>query len=146
MVPSDITHIVVHCSATMPSQECNAAIIDRWHRQRGFRKIGYHYVLARDGSVEVGRREDEAGAHALGFNDCSIGLCLIGGLNNNGKPDANFTQAQYRRLGMLLTRLKQSYPKALILGHRDLPNVKKDCPTFDVKEWWLSYVNIKEQA
>jgi N-acetylmuramoyl-L-alanine amidase len=143
MVPSDITHIVVHCSATTPSQECNATIIDRWHRQRGFFKIGYHYVLARDGTVEVGRKEHEPGAHAINYNTCSIGLCLVGGLNNKGKPENNFTQAQFRRLGMMITRLLLDYPKATVLGHRDLPNVAKDCPCFDVKAWWQEYVQLK---
>ena len=50
-----ITLIIIHCSATRAGQDFTAADIDRWHRQRGFRSIGYHFVVRLDGTVEPGR-------------------------------------------------------------------------------------------
>ena len=65
----DTDYIVIHCSATKPSMDhVDAKEIDRWHRQRGWRKIGYHWVIRRDGIVEEGRELGEVGAHARGFN------------------------------------------------------------------------------
>jgi N-acetylmuramoyl-L-alanine amidase len=136
MDASQVRYIVVHCSASKPTQKVDAAVIDRWHRQRGFRKIGYHYVINRDGVVELGRMLDEAGAHAYGFNDCSVGICLVGGINAAGKAENNFTPAQFEELKAKLEELLVKFPKAQIVGHRDLPGVKKDCPSFDVRTWW----------
>jgi N-acetylmuramoyl-L-alanine amidase len=146
MVPSDITHIVIHCSASKVADKVDASVIDRWHRERGFRKIGYHFVILRDGSLQEGRKLHEPGAHALNYNTCSIGICLVGGLDNGGRAEDNFTQAQYRRLSALVRQLKGgAYAKAAVVGHRDLPDVKKDCPCFNVKQWWAC-VQQKEQS
>lgn len=131
-----INHLVVHCSATREGQHFTAKDIDRWHRARGWRCIGYHYVILLDGTVEKGRPEDQAGAHVEGYNTHSIGICLIGGLSADGKTSKNtFTAAQFASLDKLLRELKGRYKTAEILGHRDFPNVRKDCPCFDVREW-----------
>jgi N-acetylmuramoyl-L-alanine amidase len=136
MEASQVRYIVVHCSASPPHAKVDASVIDRWHRQRGFRRIGYHYVINRDGVVELGRMLDEAGAHAYGFNDQSVGICLVGGVNRAGKAENNFTPAQFEELKAKLEELLVKFPKAQIVGHRDLPGVKKDCPSFDVRTWW----------
>jgi len=136
--PAAVRYLVVHCSATPPKAKVNATVIDRWHRQQGWRKIGYHYVINRDGAVETGRTLDEVGAHVEGFNAVSVGICLVGGVDEKLKPQDNFTEAQRRKLAVLLKTLLKSYPKADVLGHRDLPKVKKDCPSFDVRAWWAS--------
>ena len=65
----------------------------------------------------------------------AIGICYEGGLDKNGKPADTRTPAQNQALYSLLESLCLSYPDAEILGHRDLPNVHKDCPSFDVKRW-----------
>lgn len=131
-----IRQLIIHCAATPPSSDIGRKEIDRWHRQRGFLCIGYHYVIRRDGSIEVGRHEDEAGAHAEGHNRYSIGVCLVGGVAADAKtPEDNFTPDQNAALLVLLRGLKRRYPGAEVLGHRDLPNVKKACPSFDVKHW-----------
>lgn len=136
MTPSDIKYLVVHCSATKPSVKVDAKVIDRWHRQKGWAGIGYHFVIKRDGTVETGRPLHQPGAHALNVNHCSWGICLAGGLNEEtGKPEDNFTLDQYAALGGVLTQLKLEAPQAEILGHRDLPKVAKDCPCFDVRKW-----------
>ena len=132
----EVRYLAVHCSATQPLAKINAKEIDRWHRQRGFLKIGYHFVIKTDGTVETGRSLEEAGAHVEGYNSQSVGICLVGGINKQGKSEANFTEAQYVALAELLGDLLKRYPKAEIRGHRDFPNVAKDCPCFDVKQWW----------
>lgn len=129
-------HIVIHCSATRESQDIGAADIDRWHRQRGYLKIGYHFVIRRNGGVEKGRALNEPGAHARGWNHRSIGICLAGGVAPNGKtPEDNFTVAQWDALKQLLGELRALYPDTDIVGHRDLPGVAKACPCFDVGTW-----------
>ena len=133
--PDDVRHIVVHCSATKPSQNLGAADIDRMHRMRGFRKIGYHYVIRRDGSIETGRTLAEVGAHAEGHNTSSVSVCLIGGVNDRLKPEANYTELQLATLGTILGTLQDLFPGAKVVGHRDLPGVAKACPSFDVGHW-----------
>ena len=134
---SSTDYIVVHCSATKPSMNVGRVEIDAWHRHRGWLGIGYHYCIKRNGMLEHGRPDTDVGAHASGFNDKSIGVCLIGGVTEEDTKVAedNFTPEQYEALGALLIQLHALYPDAEIIGHRDLPNVTKDCPSFDVKKW-----------
>lgn len=133
-----ITEIIVHCSATPEGQNFTAEDIDRWHKQKGWQGIGYHYVIELDGSVHKGRNEEVIGAHCLGHNTYSIGVCYIGGLDKWTKaPKDTRTDAQKQALIDLLKSLKEKYPKAIIYGHRDFS--KKDCPCFDAKN---EYKNI----
>lgn len=129
--------IAIHCSATSEKQNIGAADIDRWHRKQGWACIGYHYVIRRDGTVEPGRDETVVGAHVADFNSSSIGICMVGGVDADdvSKAENNFTEAQFASLKKLLVGLKARYPQAKIQGHRDFPNVKKACPSFDVKAW-----------
>lgn len=133
--PEDVRYLVVHCSATPAKSDIGAKEITRMHRERGFLTIGYHFVIRRNGTVEKGRDLDAIGAHVEGWNSRSLGICLVGGLDSNMKPQDNFTDEQYASLASLLQELRVGFPKASILGHRDLPNVKKDCPCFDVRSW-----------
>ena len=134
---ADVKFIAIHCSASNVKMDVGAAEIDRWHRVRGFIKIGYHYVIRRDGTLETGRPTTEIGAHVEGFNSQSIGVCLVGGVDGSKlmKPENNFTPAQFANLAALLAGLKKLYPDAVIQGHRDFPNVAKACPSFDVGDW-----------
>jgi N-acetyl-anhydromuramyl-L-alanine amidase AmpD len=109
--------------------------IHRWHVQRGWLGIGYHYVIRTDGEIEEGRPEQWRGAHAEQVNSHSIGICLIGGCDAEQKPQANFTVDQLRALRMLLNDVLDRHPLATILGHRDIPGVAKACPSFNVKRW-----------
>ena len=126
--------IIIHCAATSPSMDIGAMEIERWHRQRGFQCIGYHFVIRRDGTLEYGREVDEVGAHVTGNNSDSIGICLVGGVKESDKktPEKNFTQAQYDTLMMLVDDLKTSYPDAKVYGHNEFAS--KACPCFDVRE------------
>ena len=131
-----ITHLVVHCTATPAGKEVSVKEIDRWHRARGFAKIGYHYVIHLDGSISVGRKEEEAGAHVAGHNATTIGISYVGGVDANDVNKARDTRtpAQKEALVRLLRTLKTKYPSAEILGHRDFPGVAKACPSFDAKK------------
>jgi|TARA_A200000159_G_C7190963_1_gene283754 N-acetyl-anhydromuramyl-L-alanine amidase AmpD len=129
--------IIIHCAATKPSMDVDAETIDRWHRERGWLKIGYHYVIKRDGTVETGRELEEVGAHAKGHNAISVGICLIGGLSEDNEPENNFTDEQWDALGTLVDSLKAKYPEASVIGHNDVSD--KACPTFNVGEWYEGY-------
>lgn len=144
----DIDLLVVHCSATRPSLDVHAIDIDRWHKARGWSGIGYHYVITRSGTVEVGRPEDAAGAHVQGHNRNSIGICLVGGVAEDGRTlEANYRDIQLSALKRLLRELRERYPHAAICGHRDLSPDRdgdgvverhewvKGCPSFDVGTW-----------
>jgi N-acetyl-anhydromuramyl-L-alanine amidase AmpD len=130
-----VKFITIHCSASPPNVFVDKATITRWHRAKGWVTIGYHYVIGRDGTVETGRSETTTGAHVAGYNKDNLGICLVGGVNERGKATNNFTPNQFDSLVQLLKELKGRYPHAEILGHRDWPNVAKDCPSFDVKSW-----------
>lgn len=129
--------VAVHCSATRPSQDIGAVEIDRMHRQRGFKCIGYHYVIRRDGKVEIGRPQNQIGAHVEGWNAVSVGVCMVGGVTEKDVAiaETNFTPAQYLSLKAVLAGLKKDYPNAHIQGHRDFPKVAKACPSFSVATW-----------
>jgi len=112
--------------------------VDAWHRHRGFLGIGYHYIIRRDGLLETGRDSEDVGAHARGFNSVSISVSMVGGVTEKDVTIAenNFKDEQWVTLKALVERLTELYPDAVVLGHRDLPRVSKDCPSFDVKQWW----------
>lgn len=129
--------IVVHCSATPPGLDIGRLEIDQWHKDLGWSGIGYHYVIRRDGTLEKGRNIDAVGAHVKYYNKRSVGICLVGGVDGvGGKAENNFTQEQFRMLKNVINDCLDLYPNAIVQGHRDFPKVAKDCPSFDVKEWW----------
>ena len=131
-----ITEIIVPCTATRPGQPAGRKEIDRWHRARGFRCIGYHYVVTPDGNVETGREEQETGAHCLGHNATSIGVVYSGGLDESGHPADTRTPAQRAALTALLRVLRARYPQARIRSHRDF--AAKACPCFDATAEYAS--------
>lgn len=133
-----INEIIVHCSATAEGKDYTIADITRWHKQRGFTTIGYHYVIYRDGSVHNGRNVNISGAHCTSHNTHSIGVCYIGGCKSDGlSPKDTRTDAQKKALETLLRKLRTLYPNAKIHGHRDYAN--KACPSFDATK---EYKNI----
>ena len=125
--------IVIHCSATRATQCYTVDDCRRDHRARGFADIGYHYYITRNGVVHRGRPLYTEGAHAAGYNRYSIGICYEGGLDAHNQPADTRTPEQKLTLQRLLERLKKDYPDAQVVGHRDLPGVRKDCPCFEVK-------------
>ena len=139
MARQETSYIVIHCSQTRPSQNIGAKEIDRWHRERGWLKIGYGTVIKRDGTIERGREDDEVQAAVKGYNHTSFNLCLVGGAKEEDwkQGEDNFTAEEWDSLKKELTRLVIKYPDAQIVGHRDLdPN--KFCPSFDVRKYLLN--------
>ena len=127
-----IDHIVIHCSATRENRPFPVTSLIACHQAR-FGFTGYHYYITRDGHVYQTRHENLPGAHARHYNQHSIGICYEGGLDSQGLPKDTRTTEQKAALWALLRSLKVDYPDATILGHCDLPNVRKDCPCFDVQ-------------
>lgn len=125
--------IFVHCSATKATQDVGVREIRQWHKEQGWLDVGYHYIIRRDGTIETGRDEGSVGSHARGYNSTSIGVCLVGGIDANGKPEANFTGAQMVSLSNLLSELKARYPAAAIMAHHDV--APKACPSFNLQHW-----------
>lgn len=147
-----IDSIVIHCSATRAGQDVRAADIDKWHKERGFAMIGYNYVIDLDGTVEVGRPLSMDGAHCntaglsgQSYNKHSIGICYVGGLDENGKPADTRTPEQKLSMTNLVNKLCDEYPITEVIGHRDASPDRngdgvisrnewiKQCPCFDVK-------------
>ena len=128
----EIDKIIIHCSATPEGKDYTAEDIGRWHRERGFNEIGYHYVIYRDGSIHKGRDVAKTGAHCKGQNARSIGVCYVGGMDAAGKqPKDTRTPQQKAALRALVAQLKQEYPGATVHGHNEF--AAKACPCFDAK-------------
>lgn len=126
-----IDKIIVHCTATPEGRDVTVEEITRWHRARGFRTIGYHYLIRLDGTICPGRPENEIGAHCKGENARSVGICYAGGLASDGKtPKDTRTAAQRASLRRLVADLRERYPGATVHGHREF--AAKACPCFDV--------------
>lgn len=127
-----INKIIIHCSATKEGEYFDREDIKKWHLARGFKDIGYHYVILFNGSVQHGRDIEKVGAHCEGHNTDSIGICYIGGLDKNGKPKDTRTYEQKIGLERLLIELKEQFPTATIHGHNEFSD--KACPCFDVSK------------
>ncbi len=129
----DINLLIIHCAATKPSMDVGAKEIDQWHKARGWSKIGYHFVIRRNGVVEMGRPITETGAHAKGYNRKSIGICMVGGIDERGRPDDNFTHAQWEQLKTMVAKFMKEYPGIKVIGHNEV--AAKACPSFNVQNW-----------
>lgn len=139
--------IVFHCSATRPSQHIGKQQIEEWHLAKGWNAIGYHFVITRAGDLQLGRPVTDVGAHVAGYNSHSVGVCMVGGLDEQGRALINapnqFTPQQWKTAYALLKYLLCLYPGARVCGHRDLsPDENQDgkiqqsewlktCPGFD---------------
>jgi len=131
--------IVVHCAATKPSMDIGYKEIRKWHvEDNGWDDVGYHYIIKRDGTVEVARAEAFQGAHAPAANSKSIGICLVGGMAEDGGAENNFTLEQFLTLKDLIKKLKMTNPNIVeIVGHCDIQDNKPNCPGFNLKEWLI---------
>lgn len=131
-----INEIIVHCSATPAGRDVTTDEIRRWHLRRGFRDVGYHFVVRLDGTIEVGRPLSMAGAHCIGHNANSIGVCYVGGCDSKMTPADTRTAPQREAMVVLLSFLRKLFPGAAIHSHRDFAN--KACPSFDATSEYSS--------
>lgn len=131
-----IEQIIIHCSA---SSFGNLKIIDEWHKNKGWSGCGYHFIILNgyprhlsnfiktdNGRIELGRASNIPGAHCIGQNENSLGVCLIG--------DKTFTERQLLvSLPRLLFNLMEKYslPLDKVYGHRKF-NEDKTCPNIDM--------------
>lgn len=129
-----INKIIIHCAATPEGKDFTVQQIREWHvKGNGWRDIGYHFIIYRDGSIHKGRAIEQAGAHTSGYNANSIGICYIGGCAADGKtPKDTRTEAQRAALIKLVAELKASYPSATVHGHNEF--AAKACPSFNVQK------------
>ena len=105
-----IDKVVIHCSATREGQDVSVDTVRQWHLNKGWQDIGYHFYVALDGTVHTGRDIEVSGAHTLGENENSIGVCYAGGVEEDGKtPKDTRTKEQENSLVNLLTFLKQDF-------------------------------------
>lgn len=144
-----ISKLIIHCAATPNGKTFSAEDIDRWHAQRGFHRtreaigrfnpemphIGYHHVILLDGVRQMGREECEVGAHTVGENLRSIGVCLIG--------TDKFTEAQWEALRMFVKHFYRRWPDGTVHGHREF--AAKLCPGFDVQTWLRNGMTTPDQ-
>jgi len=169
--------IIIHCAATRVNSHCPVETINAWHKDRNFKRsaesvkraykthglhviitnpalqyIGYHYYIRKNGDIYCGRHEDEVGAHCLGYNNHSIGICYEGGLDENGKAKDTRTPQQKVAIDALVKDIYRRYEIREIMGHRDTSPDKngngivdpferlKDCPCYDVIPEYYNFI------
>jgi N-acetylmuramoyl-L-alanine amidase len=133
-----IKYLAVHCTAT--SQKTSISVIQSyWKNQLGWKMPGYHFIIKPDGEVVNLLPIEQVSNGVQGFNSQIINISYIGGVDTKNVPLDTRTPAQKASLLKLLKELKQKFPTAIIQGHRDFPNVKKACPSFDAKK---EYKNV----
>ena len=162
-----IDRIIVHCTATPEGRHVTVKQVDDWHRKNNHWRngIGYHWLIYLDGSIHQGRTESMVGAHCVGYNKHSIGVCYVGGLDKDGKTAKDTrTPEQKRALACILKDLHGRYPHAKLCGHRELVCKRKQkdtgiscadclsrygdckfatkkCPSFDCHEYDYIFTN-----
>lgn len=129
-----IKYIVIHCTATPQSTKVES-IINFWKKVLGWKNPGYHILIDKKGKSHFLQPFEYPANGVKGYNQNSIHISYIGGVDENGKSVDNRTDAQKLEMLQWLTVLKNDFPKAKIQGHCDFPKVRKSCPSFDVKEW-----------
>jgi N-acetylmuramoyl-L-alanine amidase len=145
--PRDIKFIVVHCTAT-PTNTTLESIKHFWKEERKWGDTpGYHYFIQRDGSIIKLLDESKNSNGVYAHNSNCINMAYLGGVDKDGKPVDNRSDAQKHAMFSKIVELTERYPQAQVLGHRDFPNVHKACPCFDVREWLRNYEpDIKQAA
>jgi N-acetylmuramoyl-L-alanine amidase len=129
----DIKYIAIHCTAG-PATQTTKAIKDYWKNNLGWKSVGYHYLISADGTIEQLAQESEITNGVAGFNSVTVNISYKGGVDASNKPKDTRTPQQKESILKLLKELRKRYPKAIIQGHKDFPNVKKACPSFDAKK------------
>lgn len=129
--PRMINEIIIHCTDTPQGRDVSVDDVRHWHvDERGFSDIGYHFLIGIDGTVYEGRPLDIAGAHCLGHNAHSIGICYVGGRDSDNKtPKDTRTPSQKNALRSLVDYYRRKFG-ASVHGHYEFAN--KLCPCFTI--------------
>lgn len=127
-----IKELILHCTATPEGRNVSVEQVDEKHRLRGFKCIGYHFLIGLKGEIQNGRPIEQIGAHCTGRNQNSIGIAYVGGVDRNNKPKDTRTPEQKQALKKLVEDLKKRFPGVTVHGHNEYAN--KACPSFDVKK------------
>lgn len=128
----ELKEIILHCTATKEGHDYSVEQVRKWHLDRGFNDIGYHFLIRLDGTVEAGRPLETVGAHCKGHNANSIGIAYVGGLDKNGRPKDTRTLPQKEAMRRLVHDLKQYFPRLEVHCHNEYST--KSCPCFSVSE------------
>ncbi len=136
-----INKIIIHCTATPEGRDVSIDEVRRWHvEERGWRDVGYHFLVRLDGTVEEGRPIEMTGAHTRSHNWDSIGIAYAGGMSKDmTEPKDTRSDAQKDALVDLICQLHDCYG-GTVYGHRDFS--EKACPSFDAK---TEYENISNR-
>lgn len=127
-----VKYVTIHCAATPEGRDVKASTINDWDKAK-FGQVSYHHVVELDGTAVRTLSDDIKGAHVGGANTGNIGICYVGGCDKRMNAKDTRTDAQKATLRRLVDEYKAKYPGVIVRGHRDWPNVKKACPSFDVK-------------
>lgn len=141
-----INRIFVHCTAG--SQKQTKQDLLKEFKNKGWKNPGYHFVVFPDGKIEQLLDIQKVSNGVQGYNSTSINVAYVGGIDSKLKPIDNRTLAQKRALDVLLLSIKMTYPKAHIMGHRDIwgkdsKKWKKWCPCFDAEEEYKHLNDVK---
>jgi N-acetyl-anhydromuramyl-L-alanine amidase AmpD len=128
------THLTIHCAATPEGRDVTPEQIEAWDKAK-FGQRSYHWIITLDGAMSRRLQDEDVGAHVKGHNTGNIGVCYVGGMSKSmtAAKDTR-TPAQKKAILTLCRTYRGRYPSIKILGHRQWPDVHKDCPSFDVSE------------
>lgn len=129
----ELKFIALHCSASPVTLDIGAKEIRQWHKAKKWSDIGYHYVIRLNGKVELGRALWKPGAHISGWNESSIGVCYIGGVDSDKKPLDTMNERQQASFRAIVKTLRAQHGPLEVYGHNDFTNAKA-CPSFQVSE------------
>ena len=150
---ASMRYLVLHCTATPEGREVSSDEIRHWHTApvkeggRGWKQVGYTDMIHLDGTVErlVANNEDaevdpwEVTNGAKGYNTVSRHVVYVGGVSKDGKTAKDTrTEAQLKAMTAYVRDFHERFPQIRIVGHGELPGVKKACPSFDVAAWLRS--------
>ena len=127
-----VKYLTIHCAATPEGRDVKAKEINKWDIAK-FGQVSYHYIVELNGTAVRSLSDEQLGAHVGGHNTGNIGICYVGGMDKDMKKSKDTrTAAQKKTLKTLVATFKARYPGIIVRGHRDWPNVHKDCPSFNV--------------
>ena len=121
----NVNTVFVHCSASDNPDHDDVSVIRKWHLERGWSDVGYHYFIKKDGTVQKGRSLERNPAAQKGHNTGSIAICV------HGLEKDKFTGASLNSLKMLCEEINKSYRDISFHGHCEVSS--KTCPVFDYK-------------